>query len=56
MDKEIKINYENVIKSLQNKLGNAEVIASQYESIVIDLVKEKEELLKTIEELKSENK
>lgn len=56
MDKGIKFNYESVVKSLQNKLGDAEVRASQYESIVIDLINEKEELLKTIEELKSEKK
>ena len=56
MDKEIKFNYENVVKSLQNKLADAEVRASQYESIVIDLVNEKEELMKTIEELKFDKK
>lgn len=56
MDKELKFNYENVVKSLRDKLANAEVSASQYESIVIDLVKENDDLRKTIEELKSEKK
>lgn len=56
MNKELKFNYENVVKSLQNKLGDAELRASQYESIVIDMVNEKEELLKTIEELKADKK
>lgn len=56
MEKELKIDNENVVKSLLNKLANAELKASQFESVVSDLISEKEELLKTIEELKSENK
>lgn len=56
MSKELNFNYENVISSLQNKLANAELRSSQFESVVIDLAKEKEELLKTIEELKADKK
>lgn len=56
MEKELKIDNENVVKSLLNKLANAELKSSQFESVISDLVKEKEELLKTIKELKVNKK
>lgn len=53
---EVKFNQEAIINSLLNKLANAELKSSQFESVISDLVKEKEELLKTIEELKVNKK
>lgn len=53
---ELKFNNESIINSLLTKLANAELKSSQFESVIADLVKEKEELLKTIKELKADKK